>query len=232
MKILLLIFFTIFICVSSSKIKNLDKKLILLINKKFLNVNDSFLDDEYFKFDTPFLRSVDENCVFNRLNLINTNDVKFDEIKNFDANFAFGELDFDYNILVVYIMYSCIENVEDFVRQYFEKAINDAPIFYIPKDSTECVKDELIKINKEKPMIVNFIGLKNHTEEQCDEILFDMKEACKSQDEDFRGCLQIYDEHSLEYFLKFTIMRNEKIGRSCLDGTKVFGQENFWLNFT
>ncbi|KAG5666587.1 hypothetical protein PVAND_014605 [Polypedilum vanderplanki] len=203
-----LLTFSIFSSLSKS-IRNVDRNFLLLINQKFSYFQDQYLDDEYYKPDAEYLRSADKKCVYNKLNLVDTDEISYDDLKNFDAKLVFGELEEDYNTLAIYVMYLCIEDVDGFTRHYFNRVI-DKPYHKIPKESTECAKNELAKIKKEKPLMENFQGLENHTQVQCDEILFDLKAVNESWDSDFEGCLKIYDEHSLEYSLKFAIMNNER----------------------
>lgn len=185
-----------------------DRDLVLLIKRKYENLPDFYLDDDYYKLDVDFLRSSNKKCVFDKLNLIDVDDVTLDELKNFDPIADIGFEQEDVNTMVIYIMYSCIEDDEAFIDYDFANFVKK-PRFSIPKNATECAKYQLDLLNRTKPLIDHFLGLKNFTKKQCNIILNDIKTVNQSLDDEFRGCLKIYDGPSLEYALKFAIMNHE-----------------------
>jgi hypothetical protein len=188
-----------------------DHNLLLLVKRKFTHLNDTYLDDEYYRMDAQYLRSADLKCVLTKLNLVDSEDTTLDELQRFNAQKAFDHLEEDFSTLAIYTMYSCIDDVKGFTRHYFSRVANDTPRYKIPRESSECAKSELVKMGRQRPLVEAFAGLVNHTQEQCDSILFETKAVNESWDDDYRGCLKIYDLHSLEYALKFAIMRSEKV---------------------
>lgn len=207
-----------------------DYHLVLLINRKYENLPDFYLDDEYYKPDVQFLRSSNKKCVFNKLNLIDVDDVNMNELINFDPIVTFGDEQEDINTLVIYVMYSCIEDVDAFIDHDFANFVKK-PRYSIPSNSTECAKYELKKLRKTKPLVNKFTGLKNFTKKQCNEILNDIKAVNRSWDEEFRGCLKIYDDLSLEYGLKFAIMNHEMPDEKTYNEEKEkYGRESTVVN--
>ncbi|KAL7012361.1 hypothetical protein ACKWTF_014800 [Chironomus riparius] len=207
-----------------------DRDLVILIKRKYENLPDYYLDDDYYKTDIEFLRSSSQNCVFNKLNLIDVDDVTMDELKNFDPITAIGDEQEDVNTMVIYVMYSCIEDANEFIDHDFANFIKK-PRHPIPQNSTECAKFELTKLNKNKPLIDSYPSLKNFTKKQCNKILKDLKTVNKSNDDDFRGCLKIYDNSSLEYELKFAIMNHEMPNEKTYNEEKEkYGRESTIVN--
>lgn len=207
-----------------------DRSLVLLIKRKFEHLPDFYLDDDYYKPDAEFLRSSNKKCVFDKLNLIDVDDVTMDELINFDPIEGIGDEQEDVNTLVIYVMYSCIENVDAFIDHDFANFVNN-PRYSIPQNSIECAKYELKKLNRTKPLISNFTGLKNFTKKKCKKILEDIKAVNRSWDEEFRGCLKIYDNLSLEYGLKFAIMNHEMPDEKTYNEEKEkYGRESTIVN--
>lgn len=186
------------------------KNLQILIERKFQNYPDSYLDDPYYKPDAEFLRSSNRTCIYNKLNLTDNKIITNDDLKNFNDSIAFGRLAEDFHTLAIYVMYSCIDDVDEFSKHFFARNIRE-PVVEIPRECIECVKNELLRLGVEKPLISHFGGLKDHSVEQCKEILKELKKATRSDEGEFRGCLKIYDKVSREFYLKFNLMKFEKV---------------------
>jgi hypothetical protein len=217
MKIILAI--TIYIASITSLPIDADKNLQILVKRKFESLPDQFMDDPYYIPDVQYLRSANLKCILTKLNLIERNDVSFIEMRDFDATEVYKELEEDFQTLVIVTMYHCIEDIEGFLQHYFARNIKN-PRFRIPADAIECAKFELMVLDKLAPLVNSFERLENYTKTECNKILLELKAVNKSWDCEFRGCLKVYDNHSLEYSLKFAIMSHETPSKDIYEAEK------------
>lgn len=207
-----------------------DRDLLLLVKRKFSSFPDPYLDDEYYKPDVDFLRSASQKCVLDRLNLIDTEQLGDMELESFDPIGSFGESQEDVNTLVIFVMYLCIVDYKSFLDHDFSQRISH-PRFLVPENYTFCAKNLLINLKKEKPLLEKFTKIRKESSKKCQQVLFDIVEVNKSWDSDFEGCLQLWDDHSLEYDLKFAIMNHEMPVEKIYEAEKKkYGKEAMEVN--
>lgn len=168
-------------------------------------------------------------CVMNKLNLIDLDDVTIQELENFNPNTTFACDANDINTMVLYAMFSCVDNLEEFNNHTFSNFLSYKR--QIAESKVECVKYELVQMGREKPMFSEFEGLQNNTAEECDEFLSD-NFYCKTQwDNGYQGCHKLYEVHSKEYTLKFTLFFNEEFSDDIyLEELKKYSNETNQIN--